>query len=144
MCRAPEGARNPDVFAVVGVAHVACLVEGVMERERGSEGVRGLTLCSETEVVAEQFAVHRVRAVVDYRVGAFHRVLMAEVGDALVGNQHIDGVFAVVGMCHHGNDVGDGSALGDGGAAEDGDVGVAGEVAAAADAVHHLCAEHVG
>ena len=42
-----------DVFAVVGVAHVACLVEGVMERERGGEGVRGLTLGSETEVVSD-------------------------------------------------------------------------------------------
>ena len=85
-----------EILSEIGVAHVACLVEGVMERERGGEGVRGLTLGSETEVVAEQFAVHWMRAVVDYRVGAFHRVLMAEVGDALVGYQDVDGVFAMV------------------------------------------------
>ena len=76
--------------------------------------------------------------------GAFARVLAAEVGDAVFGDEHLHRVFAVVHVRAHRDDGGDVAILGGGRAGEDGDVGVAGEVPGAADAVHHLLAEHVG
>lgn len=41
------------------------------------------------QVVAEQFAVHRVSAVVDDFVGTLDGALSAQVGYALIGDDHI-------------------------------------------------------
>ena len=109
------------------VAHVAGFVEGVVECEGAFEHVRCLAAASDFEIVVEQFAVHGVSAVVDNLVGALNGVFSAEVGDALVGDEDVDRVFGVVGVGHHGHDVGDEAAFGYRRAGEDGDVGVAGE-----------------
>ena len=85
-----------------------------------------------------------MRAVVDNLVGALFRVFCAEVGNTLVGYDHVDRVLAVVAVRHHRYDVADHAALCDRRAGEDRDVGVAAEVAGTSDAVHHACAEDVG
>ncbi len=100
-----------------------------MECERCAEVVWGLSAVSELEVVAEEWAEHRVGAVFDNFVRALYGIFSAEISDALLGDYDVDGVFGVVDMRNHRDDVADESALCDGGAAEDGDVSVAGEVA---------------
>ncbi len=114
--------------------------------EGGSEGEgHGLVaLLEEGDVLAELGPVVGVGAIFDDDVGAFVGVLAAEVGDALFGDDDLNGVFAVVHVGHEGDDGGDLAALGGGGAGEDGEVGVAGEVAGTADAVHHLASHDVG
>ena len=82
-------------------------------------------------------------AVFDNRLGALHRALAAQVGDALLGDDDVDGVLAMVEVRHHGDDGADASALGGRRAREDGDVGAAGKVARTANAVHHLRAADV-
>lgn len=127
-----------------GVAHIAGFVEGVVEREGGGKGVGGLSSLAEFEVFAQERTIVRVRAVVDDAFGALNGVKSAQVGNALVGDEDVDGVFGVVLMSNHGDDVADAAALGYGGAGEDAQVGVAGKVAGAADTIHHLGAEHMG
>lgn len=132
------------VFREVGVLHAAGFVESAVEFEGCLQGDGSLAAFAHLKIVEEQRAIDRVSAVVDDLVGAFDRILVTEIGDALVGHEDIDRVFAVVGMGHHRHDVADQAAFRHRRTAEDRDIGVAGEVARAADAVHHLGAEHVG
>ncbi len=97
--------ENLQILGVVGVAHVAGVAEGVVECERGFERVGRLTRCAQFEIVAEEFAVHGVGAVVDNSVGALDGIFVAEVGDALVGDEDVDAMLAVVGVCYHRDDV---------------------------------------
>ena len=68
---------------------------------------------SEFEIVAEKFTVDGVGAVVDDDVGALNRVKTAEVGNALIGDDYVDGVFGMVDVRNHGDDVGNLAFLGD-------------------------------
>lgn len=78
------------------------------------EGVGSLTATgAELEVVAEEFAVDGVGAVVDDFVCALYRIEAAEVGDTLVSHDDVDRVFGVVDVRHHGDDIGNLSFLGD-------------------------------
>ena len=117
-------------FRPVDVAHVARREELGVEAEGCGERVGSLTAAgTQFQIVAEQFAVDRVGAVVDDLVGAFNRIEAAQVGDALVGDDDVDGVFGVVDVRHHRNDIRNLAFLRDRGAGEDRNVGVAGEVA---------------
>lgn len=100
-------------LAVVGIAHIAGLIEGVMESESGIESVGGLAGCAEFEIIKQQLAIHGMRAVVDDFVGSFHRVFVAQVGNTLVGYDDVDRMLAVVGVGNHGNDVADGATFSD-------------------------------
>ena len=100
--------------------------------------------CPALEIVGKHLAIHRVSAVIYDFVCTFHRVLVAKIGDTLVGNKDIYRVFAVVGVGNHRHDIADSASLGDRRTAEYRYVGIAGKVARAADTVHHLCAENVG
>lgn len=100
------------VFCEVGVAHVACFVEGVVKFEGCGECVGCLAALAELEVVEEQALVIGVGTVLDDAVGALHGVETAEVGDTLVGDDDVDGVLGVVAVGHDGHDVGDESAFG--------------------------------
>ena len=82
--------------------------------------------------------------VFDDLVGALYGVFSAEVGDTLIGDDDVDGVFRVVDMADHRHDVRDLALFRYRGAREDRDIAVAGEVARAADAVHHLDSGDVG
>lgn len=75
-----------------------------------------LSAFSDFEVVPEELFVAGVRAVCDDFLCALHGVFASEVGDALVGHEDVDGVFGVVGVCYHGDDVADESAFGYAGA----------------------------
>ena len=75
-----------------------------MELEGGAEGVGRLAAGAMVEVVEQQGTVVGVRAVVDDFVGALHGVLVAQVGDTLVGDDDVDAVLAVVGVGHHGQE----------------------------------------
>ena len=83
-------------------------------------------------------------AVLDDGFGALGGTFAAQVGDALFGDDDLDGMFAAVKMADERDDGADLAALGGGGAGEDGEKGVAGKVARAADAVHHFAAQDMG
>lgn len=103
-------------FGEVDVAHVAGVGKLGVECECRLKGVGSLTALAELEVVAEEGTVVGVGAVLDDDLGTLQGILAAKVGDALVGDEDVDGVLGVVGVTDHGHDVGDESALGDRGA----------------------------
>ena len=117
-----------------------------MPLQRLAQQVRGVAAlgAGAFEIVVEWAAEVRVHAVVDDRPGAFARGQAAQVGQALLGDQDVDVVLAVVDVADHRHHAGDGAALGDGLADEDRQVRIAGEIARAADAVHHPGAADVG
>ncbi len=64
----------------------------------------------------EERTVHGVGAVVDDALGTLYGVESAQVGDALVGDDDVDGVLGVVDVRCHGHDVAYQSAFGHRGA----------------------------
>ena len=100
-------------FGEVGFLHVARLAELLVEGEGCLEGMRRVSALAQFQVVAKQVAVCRVCAVLDDEFGALHWVFAAEVGDALVGDEHLYRVFAVVEVGNHRHDVADFALLGD-------------------------------
>lgn len=85
-----------------------------MEGEGCVESVGGLaTTGTQFQVIAEEFAIARMSAVVDDLMSAFNRVEAAEVSDALIGYNNVDGVFCVVDMRNHRYDIGNLSFLSD-------------------------------
>lgn len=68
------------------------------------------------EVLVQQGTIVGVSAVVYDGFGAVYGVEVTEVGDTLVGDYHVDGVFGVVSVSHHRHDVGNQAAFGDRGA----------------------------
>lgn len=127
-----------EILGEVGVAHVAGIHECVMEGERALEVYRSLTCNTKTQIFVQKRPVFGRSAVVDDCASSVDRIEVTEIGDALVGYDHVDGVLAVVGMRNHRHDIGDKTALAGGGAGENGEVCVAGEVARATDTIHHL------
>ncbi len=121
---------------------VALKVE--VELEDTFEVVLNMTGTGGLEVIQQVGAVGGVRAVGDDTASAFQWGKPAEVGDALVGNYHMNGVFVMVHMAGHGDDGGDFAAFGNAGGHVNAEEGVAGEVARAADAVHHVGTGDVG
>lgn len=87
-----------------------------MESERCGKVVGCLSAFAKLEVVAEQFLVHRVCAVVDDALGSLHGIESADVGNSLLGDDDVDGVFGVVNMRAHRHDVAYQASLGDRGA----------------------------
>src|SRR5580658_7924137 len=75
--------------------------------------------------------------------GPFHRTLAAQIGDALLGYDHLDGVFAAVKMADQRNDGAYLPSLGRRGTGENGEKSVAGEITRTADAVHHVPTHHM-
>lgn len=132
-----------EILGEVGVAHVAGIHECVMEGERALEVYRSLTCNTKTQIFVQKRPVFGRSAVVDDCTSSVDRIEVTEIGDALVGYDHVDGVLAVVGMRNHRHDIGDKTALAGGGAGENGEVCVAGEVARATDTIHHTGAENV-
>ena len=59
--------------------------------------MRSLTALAQIEIVGENLAIHRMRALVDNLAGTFDRIFMTKVGDTLVGYDDVDRMFAVVG-----------------------------------------------
>ena len=69
----------------------------VWKAECGVESVGSLTATgAKFQIIVEQLAVNRVRAVVDDLMGAFNRVKTAEVGNTLIGHNDIYRVFGMV------------------------------------------------
>src|SRR5664279_6064340 len=87
------------------------------------------------EVVQQQRLIVGRGAFLDDKVGALSRRESAQVGEALLGHNHLDIVLRVVHMRGHGYDRRDGSLLRRRWRHEDGQVSVAREVAGAANAV---------
>ena len=114
-----------------------------MESEGGLQVVRRVAF-AQFQVVPQQLFVHGVNAVLDDGVSALDGRFAAEVGYALLGDEHLYRVFAVVEVRNHGHNGADFAAFGRRGAGEYREVGVAGEVGRAADTVHHLGAGYVG
>lgn len=117
------------VFGEVGVVHVAGFVECAVEFECCLKSSGGLSAFAEVEIIEEQTSVERVCAVVDNLVSSFDRIFVAQVCDALVCDEDVDGVFAVVGVCDHRHDVANQATFRNRGAAENRNVGIAGKVA---------------
>ena len=63
-----------------------------MHREGFGEGLRGVPVFGVAHIMKERFAVVRVGAVEDDLVGALDGILAPEVGDALLGNDDVDGM----------------------------------------------------
>lgn len=72
------------VFREVGVLHAAGFVESAVEFEGCLQGDGSLAAFAHLKIVEEQRAIDRVSAVVDDLVGAFDRILVTEIGDALI------------------------------------------------------------
>ena len=104
-----------------GVAHVACLGEGAMEREGVLQVVGSVASLAlgQFQVVPHQLLVVGMHAVLDHALGALHGALAAQVGHTLLRGDDLHGVLGVVQMRHHRDDCGDLATLLDGGAAED-------------------------
>src|SRR5690606_41570728 len=117
-----------------------CRVLG-LHRHVGGVTATGLGF---VQVVQRLGLVVRVHAVVDDALGRLDRSQAAQIGIALLGDDHVHVVVGVVHVGHEGHDRGDGAVLRGGGGHEDGDAGVAGEVTRTADAVHHVGAVDVG
>ena len=83
-------------FREVGLLHVARSVKLFVECEGSLEGVRRVSAFAQLQVVAEQRTVGRVCAVLYDEFGALQRILSAEGGDTLVGDEHSHRVLAVV------------------------------------------------
>ena len=126
------------------IAHIAGFQEFLMEGKSGAERLGGMAVFGEFEIAPEQIPIGGIDAMVDDQFGAFAGCFAAEVGDAVLGDQNLHRVFAVVDVGTHRDDGGDVATLGGGGAGENGDIGVAGEVTRPADAVHHGTAEDMG
>ena len=67
-----------------------------MEGEGGAEGLWSVALLGEFEVFPKEVAVGGIDAMGDDGFGAFSRVFTAEVRDAVLGDEDLDGVLAVV------------------------------------------------
>ena len=106
----------------IGEAHVAFLEEHLVHAQGGGEAVAGLPLGGNLQVIPKELLVVGVGAVLDDGLGT-------QVGDALLGDDDVDGVFAVVEVRHHGDNGTDAAAFCRRGAREDRDVRAAGEVA---------------
>lgn len=87
-----------------------------MEGERCRESRGGLAAGIELQIIAQQRAVHRVGAVFDNLVSALYGILSTEVGDALIGDEDVNGMFRGVAVSNVRNDVAYQAALGDAGA----------------------------
>src|SRR5260221_7028201 len=94
----------------------------------------------QSDVVPQDTAVIRVRAVFDDRFGSLRWALTAQVGYPLFGDDDLNRMFAVVQMTDQGNDRADFAALGGRRACEDRQKGVAGEITGTTDSVHHAAA----
>ena len=119
-----------------GLAHVFVALEGLVEDERFVGMAVGVRFAAAFHVGVQDVLVLWINAVVYDGDGAPAGVFAAQVGDAVLGGDHLDGVFAVVEVADKGDDGADGSAFLNRGTGENGQVGVAREVARAADAVH--------
>jgi hypothetical protein len=64
--------------------------------EGGAKSLRGMGASSRSYVFAQNGSVVGMSAVFNECVGAFHRTLAAQIGDALLGYDHLDGVLAAV------------------------------------------------
>lgn len=113
----------------IGEAHVAFLEEHLVHAQGGGEAVAGLPLGGNLQVIPKELLVVGVGAVLDDGLGTLHGALAAQVGDALLGDDDVDGVLAVVEVRHHGDNGTDAAAFCRRGAREDRDVCAAGEVA---------------
>ena len=69
-----------------------------MEGERGVEGGRSLAPFAQAQIIAKDGAIVGVSAVLDNLMCSLLRVFCTEVGDALIGDENVDRVLAVVGM----------------------------------------------
>ena len=87
-----------------------------------------MRMAGQAEVVGQDLAVIGVDAMLDDRARPGGRALAAQVGNALVGDHDLDGVFAVVQMADQRDDGANLAVLGRRGAGEDGEESVAGEV----------------
>ena len=110
--------------------------------------VRGVQAVGDGEgavvVLLQHRLVGRVGAVLDDLLGPLLGGEAAQVGQALLGDQHLHVVLSVVVVGDHRDDRRDRGPLRHRRGDEGRDVGVAGEVGRAADAVHHLRAHDVG
>ena len=79
-----------------------------------------MAVASQSHVIAQEFTVIGMRAVLDNGVRALGWTFAAQIRNALLGNNDLDGVFAAVQMADHGNHRADLAALGGGGTGEDG------------------------
>ena len=83
-----------------------------MECECGVERVGCLTALAHAQVVPKEFLVVGIYAILDDCFGTLYGVFSAQVGYALIGDEHIDRVLAVVEVRNHGDDCRDKTALG--------------------------------
>src|SRR4051794_8312891 len=95
------------------------------------------------QVLHELLTELGMRAVLNDQLGALVRILSTQVSDALFGDDHLDGMFAVVEMADQWNDSADLPAFRRRRTAENAQVRVASEVARSADSVHQLLAHHM-
>src|SRR5690242_20519422 len=95
------------------------------------------------DVVAQDAAVIGVGAVLDDDASALGRSAGAKVRNALVGDDHRNGMLAAIQVTNHGDNGADLAALGCGGANEHGKKSGPGEIGRATDPVHHVFAQHV-
>ena len=95
-------------------------------------------------VVAQRRLEIGVCAVLDHRLRTLARRQAAQIGQPLLGHQHLHVVLGVIHMRHHRHDARNRPALRLRRRHEDRQIGVARKVARAADAVHDLRAHHMG
>ena len=97
-------------------------------------------------VVHELVAIVGMGAVLDNALGSLSGRQSTQIGESLLGDDHVEIVLGVIDVRGHGHDAGDtrgiGLALARRGRVHDGQIGVAEEVARAAEAVDHLGAAH--
>ena len=82
-----------------------------MECVGAVEALRGVGCSSQRKIAAQQRAIFGMGAPVDDQAGALVRGLATKVGHAVLGDDDLHAVLAVVEVRNHGNDRADFSAL---------------------------------
>lgn len=95
----------------VGLAHVAAVLECGVHGECRAEIMADVLAVGVLQVIPKERTVVGVNAVLDDCLGSLVGILIAEVSHALLSDDYLHAVLAVVEVCHHRHDCRQGATL---------------------------------
>lgn len=107
-----SGIRLIHEFREIRLAHIALLIQRDMECKRCTESVRSLANLAHIKIFTEQWAIIRMSASFDNLMGTLNRILATKVGKALLCDDDINRMLAVVDVSSHRNNGTDKAVLG--------------------------------
>lgn len=127
----------------VNAVHTAGFDQLFVHREGGPQNLGLVLKRRHFQIAVQLIAESGVRAVVNDGARVFFRAFPPEVGDALLGDDHLNGMFAVVFVADHRNNGADLVAFGRRRTGENREIRIPRKIAAAADAVHHFSSQNM-